>query len=437
MVLALKSAKTDAVLINNAIATLAVNRDPGIAMFPQTLQDGTFGIAFAKDSPERDAWQKACDAIPEETKQAAWEKWTGSDESAKVLPEQDWPGSNGTVQAAVCDTLEPMSYAGEGGELKGFDLEKILLMARELDVHVEFVGMEFSAILPYVQSGKALMGAGSIIVTEERRQAVDFIEYRPASFVLMVRAVQTPSGEAKTGGFFSSVADSFERTFLRESRWKLFLSGVGTTLLITVLSVLLGTALGFLVFMLCRNGNPVANTVTRFCVWLIQGMPVVVLPMILFYIIFGQVAISGTIVSVIGFTLIFGAAVYSMIRSGVGAVDGGQKEAAYALGYTDRKAFFRIVLPQALPHFLPAYKGEITALIKATAVVGYVAVQDLTKIGDIVRSRTYEAFFPLIAVAVIYFALAAILTLIVNRIAVRIDPRRRSKSVILKGVKGQ
>ena len=437
MVLALKSAKTDAVLINNAIATLAVNRDPGIAMFPQTLQDGTFGIAFAKDSPERDAWQKACDAIPEETKQAAWEKWTGSDESAKVLPEQDWPGSNGTVQAAVCDTLEPMSYAGEGGELKGFDLEKILLMARELDVHVEFVGMEFSAILPYVQSGKALMGAGSIIVTEERRQAVDFIEYRPASFMLMVRAVQTPSGEAKTGGFFSSVADSFERTFLRESRWKLFLSGVGTTLLITVLSVLLGTALGFLVFMLCRNGNPVANTVTRFCVWLIQGMPVVVLPMILFYIIFGQVAISGTIVSVIGFTLIFGAAVYSMIRSGVGAVDGGQKEAAYALGYTDRKAFFRIVLPQALPHFLPAYKGEITALIKATAVVGYVAVQDLTKIGDIVRSRTYEAFFPLIAVAVIYFALAAILTLIVNRIAVRIDPRRRSKSVILKGVKGQ
>lgn len=233
------------------------------------------------------------------------------------------------------------------------------------------------------------------------------------------------------------MADSFERTFLRENRWKLFLSGVGTTLLITVLSVLFGTALGFCVFMLCRNGNPVANTVTRFCVWLIQGMPVVVLLMILFYIIFGQVAVSGTAVSVIGFTLIFGAAVCSMLKAGVGAVDGGQKEAAYALGYTDRRAFFRIVLPQALPHFLPAYKGEITALIKATAVVGYVAVQDLTKIGDIVRSRTYEAFFPLIAVAVIYFVLAAILTLAVNKIAVRIDPRRRPKSVILKGVKDQ
>ena len=133
----------------------------------------------------------------------------------------------------------------------------------------------------------------------------------------------------------------------------------------------------------------------------------------------------------------FGAAVCSMIKAGVGAVDGGQTEAAYALGYTDRRAFFRIVLPQALPHFLPSYKGEITALIKATAVVGYVAVQDLTKIGDIVRSRTYEAFFPLIAVAIIYFVLAAILTLAVNKIAIRIDPRRRPKSVILKGVKDQ
>ncbi|MBQ6419554.1 MAG: transporter substrate-binding domain-containing protein [Clostridia bacterium] len=438
MLLALKSGKTDAMLTNNAIGELAVNRDSEIALFPQSLQDGVFGFAFAKGSPERDAWQTALDAIPKETKQAVWEKWTGSDESAKVVPKQDWPGKNGTVRAAVCDTLEPMSYSGEGGELMGFDIEMILLIARELDVHVEFEGMDFSAILAAVQSGKALVGAGSIIVTPERRQAVDFAEYWPASFVLVVRAWAN-AGEAakKDGGFLRAAADSFEKTFLRENRWKMFLSGIGTTLLITVLSVLFGTALGFAVFMLCRNGNPVANTVTRLCVWLIQGMPVVVLLMILFYVIFGQVAISGTIVSVIGFTLIFGAAVYSMIKAGVGAVDGGQTEAAYALGYTDRKAFFRIVLPQALPHFLPAFKGEITALIKATAVVGYVTVQDLTKIGDIVRSRTYEAFFPLIAVAVIYFILAAILTFAVNKTVMRIDPRRRPKSVILKGVKGK
>jgi len=235
--------------------------------------------------------------------------------------------------------------------------------------------------------------------------------------------------------FFASIGESFEKTFIRENRWQLFLQGIGTTMLITVLSILFGTILGFAVFMLCRNGNPAANFITRFFVWLVQGMPVVVLLMILYYIIFGRVNISGAAVSVVGFTLVFGSAVYGMLRAGVGAIDKGQLEAAYALGYTNRKAFFRIILPQALPHFMPAYKGEITALIKATAVVGYVAVQDLTKMGDIVRSRTYEAFFPLIAVAIIYFILAAILTFLVNRIEIRIDPRRRSKQQILKGVK--
>lgn len=430
-ILALKSGKTDAFLTNNAVGALAVNRNPELALFPQDLDTSAFGIAFAKGDPARDMWQAAYDAISEETKNALWEKWTGSDDSVKLLPEQDWPGSNGTVQAAVCDSLEPMSYMGNGGQLIGFDIEMILLMAKELDVHVEFTGMEFSAIMSSVQADKALLGAGSIIATDERKQSVDFVEYYPAAFVLVVRAFRIETG----GSFLSAIADSFQKTFIRENRWKLFLKGIGTTMLITVLSVLFGTILGFAVFMLCRNGNPAANFITRFFVWLVQGMPAVVLLMILYYIIFGRVNISGAAVSVVGFTLVFGSAVFGMLRAGVGAIDKGQLEAAYALGYTNRKAFFRIILPQALPHFMPAYKGEITALIKATAVVGYVAVQDLTKIGDIVRSRTYEAFFPLIAVAIIYFILAAILTFLVNRIEIRIDPRRRSKQQILKGVK--
>ena len=427
MILALKSQKTDAVLNNNAIASLAVNRNPDLELFPQSLKDGVFGIAFDKGSPERDKWQAAYDTVSGETKQALWDKWTGSDESAKTMPAQDWPGKNGTVTAAVCDTLEPMSYTGEGGEVKGFDAEMILLMAKELDVHVDFKAMEFAAILSYVQSGKALLGAGSIIVTDERKQAVDFVEYYPASFVLIVRATN-PKNENR---FFAPVADSFEKTFIKENRWELFLQGIGTTLLITVLSIIFGTFLGFIVFMLCRNGNPVANTITRFLVWLVEGMPVVVLLMILYYIIFGNVSVSGTFVSVIGFTILFGAQMYNMVKGGVATVDKGQTEAAYSLGYTDRKAFFRVVLPQALPHIMPSYRGQIKALIKATAIVGYVAVQDLTKMGDIVRSRTYEAFFPLIAVAIIYFVLTAILTFFVNKIELCIDPKKR-KSLLRK-----
>ena len=432
MLQALRSEKTDAILLNNAVSQLAVNRNSDFAQFPQSLQDSVFGMAFAKGDPQKDVWQAAYDSIPKETLQAAWEKWTGADETLKVLPEQDWPGRNGTVQVAACDTLEPMSYAGEGGELKGFDLEIVLMMAREMDVHVEFVGMELSAVLSYVQAGKALFGVGSIIATDERRESVDFIDYHPAAFVLVVRA----AGEtAERTSFLDGVKSSFYKTFIRENRWQLFVKGVTNTLIITLLSILCGTLLGFIVFMLCRNGNPAANLITRFCLWLVQGMPMVVLLMILYYIIFGSVAINGIIVAVIGFTLTFGASVYGLLKMGVGAVDGGQYEAAYALGYSNRRTFFRIILPQALPHVLPAYRGEIVGLIKATAVVGYIAVQDLTKIGDIVRSRTYEAFFPLIAVTVIYFLLEGLLRLAVSRVTVNLDPRRRKPGDILKGVK--
>ncbi len=432
MLLALESGKTDVVLTNNAIADLAVNRNDQFVLFPQSLKDGVFGFAFPKGDPTVEDWQVAYDSIPEETKTALWEKWTGSADEAKVLPEQDWPGLNGTVEAAVCDTLEPMSYAGEGGELVGFDEEMILLMAKELDVHVEFTGMEFAAILSAVQSGKAQIGAGSIIDTEERRQTVDFVDYYPAAFVLVVRDEAAAGGAGEEVGFAGSLKESFQKTFLRENRWKLFLRGIETTLLIVVLSILLGTALGFGVFMLCRNGNPVANLITRFCVWLVRGMPAVVLLMILFYIIFGNVKISGTAVSVISFTLVFGANVFSMIKAGVGAVGNGQLEAAYSLGYTNRRAFYRVILPQAVPHFMPAYKGAVTEIIKATAIVGYVAVQDLTKMGDIVRSRTFEAFFPLIAVAIIYFILAAVLTFFVNRAELRLDPRLRKQKRMRK-----
>ena len=106
-----------------------------------------------------------------------------------------------------------------------------------------------------------------------------------------------------------------------------------------------------------------------------------------------------------------------------------------ALGHSGLHTFYSIILAQAIPHILPAYRGEIVGLIKATAVVGYIAVQDLTKMGDIVRNRTYEAFFPLIAITIIYFVLEGLLGFAVSRIGVSFDPKRRSRARILKGVR--
>ena len=356
--------------------------------------------------------------------------WLGDDESIGSV-DMTFTGENGHLKMAVSTGFgKPWCFV-KNGSVVGFEMQLAADFCREYGYSLEFVDYDFQGMLAAVQSGKCDMAASAILRTPERMEQMDYSEPTADNvFVLVVAS----SGASASGNIFERIGDSFRKTFLREDRWKLFVSGIGTTLLITVLSIILGTALGFGVYLLCRGGNPVANGIARFFVWLVHGMPMVVLLMILYYIIFGRVAVSGTAVAVIGFSLVFGASVFGMLKSGVGAVEKGQTEAAYALGYTDSRAFFRVVLPQALPHFFPAYKGEITATIKATAIVGYVAVQDLTKMGDIVRSRTYEAFFPLIAVAVIYFILAGILTAVVNRLGVFIDPRRRRSEDVLKGV---
>lgn len=414
---------------------------PEIDYIHERLTENNYSFAFRKDDPESAALCRELNAFlarcwADGTMQELEDIWLGVDEARKTVDMSDLTGENGTIRVITTSMDMPWSYIKDGKNV-GYDIDLVVRFCRDRGYALELGDVDFAGRIPAIQSGKYDFTT-DMNVTPERMEQVLFSD--PTSQGGIVLAVLSADVSAADAGnqhtsVWSSIADSFQKTFLRENRWKLFAAGIGTTMLITVLSILFGTALGFGVFMLCRNGNPVANTITRFGVWLVQGMPVVVLLMILYYIIFGKVSISGTAVSVIGFTLVFGAAVYAMLKSGVGAIDRGQTEAAYALGYTDHKAFFRVVLPQALPHFMPAYKGELTALIKATAVVGYVAVQDLTKMGDIVRSRTYEAFFPLIAVAVIYFVLAAILTFLVNKIEIRIDPRQRGRQNILKGVK--
>ena len=327
----------------------------------------------------------------------------------------------------------PWSYIKDGKNV-GYDIDIVVRFCRDRGYALELGDVDFAARIPAIQSGKYDFTT-DMNVTPEREEQVLFSDPTSNGGLCLAVLSKDLAAQTQESSFFSDIKNSFEKTFIREGRYKLFLSGISTTLLITVLSIILGTILGFLVYMCCRNGGKVANTFANGFVWLVQGMPVVVLLMILYYIIFAKTSISGTAVGIIAFTLVFGSGVFGMLKSGTKAVDKGQTEAAYALGYSDMHAFFRIILPQAIPHFLPAYKGEVVSLIKATAIVGYIAVQDLTKMGDIVRGRTYEAFFPLIAVAIIYFILGGLLRLIVKRIEIAFNPKRRSKEKILRGVK--
>ena len=444
---ALLAGKIDAYLGDEPGLKTIHAEQPAIDYIHERITNQEYSFAFRKDDPESAALCEKLNAFlakirEDGTLQEIDDIWFGVDEDRKVVDMSDLTGENGTIRVITTSTDMPFSYIKDGRNV-GYDIDLVVRFCRDRGYSLELGDVDFAGRIPAIQSGKYDFTT-DMNVTPERQEEVLFSD--PTSTGGIVLAVLASDLEAEDDGtaenasdgqgtFIERVRTSFQKTFIREERYKLFLSGILTTLLITVLSILFGTALGFLVYLGCRNGNRAANGLAGFLVWLVQGMPVVVLLMILYYIIFAKSAISGTTVAVIAFTLVFGSGVFGMLKSGVGAVDKGQAEAAYALGYGNLRTFFRIILPQAVPHFLPAYKGEVVALIKATAVVGYIAVQDLTKMGDIVRGRTYEAFFPLIAVAVIYFILGGLLTFLVGRVEINVDPKRRKKEDILKGVR--
>ena len=208
--------------------------------------------------------------------------------------------------------------------------------------------------------------------------------------------------------------------------------GLGVTRVISVFSALIGTVLGFGLCMLRLKKNVFGNIAGAF-IKLIQGTPMLVLLMLLYYVIFAKTGLAAITVAIIAFSINFSVYVSEMMRSGIQAVDPGQTEGALAIGYTRSESFFKVVFPQAARHFLPVIKGEFISLVKTTSVVGYITIEDLTKASDIIRSRTYDAFFPLIVTAIIYFFSAWRMTLALERIEIRLDPKRRKN--VLKGVK--
>lgn len=244
----------------------------------------------------------------------------------------------------------------------------------------------------------------------------------------MFAAINAEQSAAVKASFLQRAGESFNKTFLREQRWKLIVSGLLVTLLISVLSALFGTLIGFGLCLQLRSKNSFLHGLANAFVRIIQGIPIVVLLMVLFYIVFASAQMNGIIVAIIGFSINFGVYVSVMMRTGIEAVDKGQWEAASSLGFKRFDTFRYVIAPQALHHTLPVYKGEFISMVKITSVVGYIAIQDLTKASDIIRSRTYEAFFPLIVTALIYFILAWGLTLLLDLAEITIDPKKRSRT---------
>lgn len=208
----------------------------------------------------------------------------------------------------------------------------------------------------------------------------------------------------------------FYKSFIREDRYKLLLSGIGVTIKVSLLAIMIGILIGMFIAMCNLSRRKLPKIIGGVYTDIIRGTPSVTQLMIIYFVIFASVTLDKWIIAAIAFGINSGAYVSEIIRAGILSVDHGQTEAGRSLGLSAAQTMTRIVIPQAVKNIFPALCNEFIVLIKETAIVGYVGLMDIQKAGDFIKSATYQPFMPLVGTAIIYYVLIKILTLALRQV---------------------
>lgn len=427
-----KNGRADALMLDEPMARKWVSMNPELTIVNPPFAEYGFGAIFSKDQDELRL--KYNEFLKEIKASGIYDdmitRWIDTVDSPP-MPEIPLNGTNGILSFASNGELEPFGYIVDG-EPEGFDIELARRFAAYMDMDLDISLMAWEALLPYVNAGKADFGACLFIINEEREQFVSFSDpYYEGGAVLVTKKSSSEGtiikDESPTG-FWDRLKSSVENNLLKEDRWKLVAEGLQVSLTITIFAFALATVLGFGVCGLCMSKNRLLKTIGSIYVTVMRGTPIVVLLMITFYVIFAKSSISGTLVAIFAFGANGAAFIGEILRSAIMTVDKGQVEAARSMGFSKIGAFFTVTFPQAVQVAFPTYMSEFVSTFKETAVVGYIAIVDLTKAGDIIRSRTYDALFPLVMVALVYMLAASVIIWIFNRIYRRTNRRlRRAK----------
>ncbi len=225
----------------------------------------------------------------------------------------------------------------------------------------------------------------------------------------------------------NNIVVSFFRTVIEEQRYKLLLQGFISTTIISIASIILGTLLGIIIYCINKNKLKILRKIGKFYVQVMQGVPITVLLLTSYYVVFGKINIEPILVAVITFSIYFSAYVSETVKGAMDSINISQIHSAYALGFSKFQTIKYIILPQALTYTIPVYKNEVVSLVKLTSIAGYISIMDLTKASDIIRNRTYEAFFPLIITAIIYFILCYFIGKILDLLYKKINPRNYAR----------
>lgn len=434
LILAVKSGKVDAAMYTRESMLVILRDDHALGLLGDSLFTSPMGMGFSKGN---DQFRSSFNQFLGQIKQNGVyddmvNRWIKT--GCLQMPEIAQGKTDGVlVVGNVSDKGLPFTVVKDN-QLIGFDIELSKRFAAAIGKEIKFADMEFGSLIAALVAGKINMIASTLIITEERKKKVDFsdiyYEINATFFALKERIAST---EAVTDSapasisFFKGISNSFQSNIIQENRYLLILDGLKTTVIISVLAAVFGTLLGALVCFMRMSKKASLNLPAKIYISVLRGIPVLVLLMITFYVIFASININPVLVAVIAFGMNFAAYSAEIFRTGILGVDRGQTEAGHSLGFTKVSTFLHIVLPQTVRRILPVYKGEFISLVKMTSIVGYIAVQDLTKASDIIRSRTFDAFFPLIMVAILYFAVSWFLMQGLEYLERRTDPKQRRR----------
>jgi len=308
----------------------------------------------------------------------------------------------------ICSTnMSPISYVGDGGEWMGMDPDILRRFAHSVGRPFEMTYQDLGSAIIALQTGQADVISACLFITEERKKAVDFTDpyylCHPGYFVV---------NNDSDGGM--GFVERLKLNIITENRWKLITDGLLETIKITFFAILLGTILGIGICACKRSKRKWLRAMASLYGDFINGIPTLVLLLIMFYVVFASLNPNPSLVAIITFACCFASSAGSIFDTAISSVPIGQTEAGLSLGFTPFKTFTGIVFPQALQKGLPLYIGNCVSLLKDTSIVGYIAIQDLTRASDLIRTRTFDALIPLLIVTIFYFLLAWIIRRLLN-----------------------
>ena len=434
VLLGVKSGKVDVGIYNSVSLTEILKIDPELGLIDKPFEFSPVGFGFNKKNIELHSQFNAFFKTIKDNGvyQDMIDRWTKK--GITDMPKIDTPNKNGILVAGhVSDGGLPFVTL-RNNENVGLNIELAKRFAAYLGKDIRFDDMEFGGLIPALNTGKIDFIAVTLMFTEERKQKINFgepyYEIGMSGFALK-KNIASYSQENHTANgptFFTSILNSFKSNLIQEKRYLLILDGLKTTIIISILATIFGTLLGGIICFLRMSKNKLLNIPAKIYISILRGTPVLVILMIIFYVVFASVNINPIIVATIAFGMNCGAYAAEIFRSGIEGIEKGQMEAGIAMGFNKIKTFIYIILPQTIRRILPIYKGEIITLVKMTSIVGYIAVQDLTKASDIIRSRTFDAFFPLIMIAILYFLISLILIQLLDYLEKITDPKYKRRA---------